>query len=249
MALERRKVPDSRCAASGMTARVFLKIVLDSPGTLSYVSPVPSAGGRSREASLGWDGSGACGRGHANPGLGRPRPIRGSRAYLGPPPSDPTAPYYGGAAPRELGSGSGEGRTRLTCVRAESLCQARSGFGDPNRRQVGGPWIQKPPRGTPGHWHPIKIESRSLASCSPRSLTSRRPSPGNARGIWRAPTSPGGRGRVGAKRRPGEGLRYCRRSPTESSVPRPDPLTPAPLPPGEGLLLRCALRRIGGSCR
>src|SRR3954452_24405717 len=88
---------------------IFLKIVLDSHGTLSYVSPVPSAGGRSREASLGWDGSGACGRGHANPGLGSPRPIRGCPAYLGPPPSDPTAPYYGGAA-IEAGSGSGEGR-------------------------------------------------------------------------------------------------------------------------------------------
>src|SRR3954452_24422064 len=32
---------------------------------------------------------------------------------LGPPPSDPTAPYYGGAA-EKAGSGSGEGRTRPT---------------------------------------------------------------------------------------------------------------------------------------
>src|SRR5215212_4291008 len=95
-----RKAPDSCSAASGMMARLFLKIVLDTHGTLSYISPVPSAWGRSREASLGWDGSGACGRGHANTGLGRPRPIRGCPAYLGPPPSDPTAPYYGGAAMR-----------------------------------------------------------------------------------------------------------------------------------------------------
>src|SRR4051812_5074300 len=62
MALERRKVPDSCSAASGMTAPFLLKIVLDTLRTLSYISPVPSAGGRSREASLGWDGSGACGR-------------------------------------------------------------------------------------------------------------------------------------------------------------------------------------------
>ena len=77
-----RKVPDSRCAASGMTARFFLKIVLDNPGTLSYASPVPSAGGRSREASLGWDGSGACGRGHANPGLTEAKVNSAALAYL-----------------------------------------------------------------------------------------------------------------------------------------------------------------------
>src|SRR5215203_5091439 len=35
----------------------FLKIVLDSRGTRSYVSPVPSPGGRSREASLGGTGA------------------------------------------------------------------------------------------------------------------------------------------------------------------------------------------------
>src|SRR5215208_5589162 len=81
----------SVAAASGMAAWLFQKIVLDNHGTMSYISPVPSAGGRSREASLGWDGSGACGRGHANPGLGRRRPIRGCPAYWGPPPSDPTA--------------------------------------------------------------------------------------------------------------------------------------------------------------
>src|SRR5215213_2607714 len=91
---------DERSRGFREAARIFLKIVLDTTGTLSYISPVPSAGGRSREASLGWDGSGACGRGHANPGLGRPRPIRGCPAYWGPPPSDPTAPYYGGAAMR-----------------------------------------------------------------------------------------------------------------------------------------------------
>src|SRR4051794_23642657 len=89
---------DERSRGFREAARIFLKLVFDSAGTLSYISPVPSAGGRSREASLGWDGSGACGRGHANPGLGRPRPIRGCPAYWGPPPSDPTAPYYGGAA-------------------------------------------------------------------------------------------------------------------------------------------------------
>src|SRR3954467_6217309 len=64
-----------------MTSGRFLKKVLDSCGRVSYISPVPSAGGRSREASLGWDGSGACGRGHAKPGLGRPRAIRGCPAY------------------------------------------------------------------------------------------------------------------------------------------------------------------------
>src|SRR3954451_20870496 len=89
---------DERSRGFREAARIFLKLVFHSHGTLSYISPVPSAGGRSREASLGWDGSGACGRGYANPGLGRPRPIRGCPAYLGPPPSDPTAPYYGGAA-------------------------------------------------------------------------------------------------------------------------------------------------------
>src|SRR4051794_39152198 len=101
--------PIHRFRRTSLAPQILLKLILDSPGTLSYISPVPSAGGRSREASLGWDGSGACGRGHANPGLGRPRPIRGCPAYLGPPPSDPTAPYYGGAA-IEAGSGSGEGR-------------------------------------------------------------------------------------------------------------------------------------------
>src|SRR3954452_16745407 len=64
-----------------MAARILLKLILDRHGTVSYILPVPSAGGRSREALLGWDGSGACGRGHANPGLGRPRPIRGCPAY------------------------------------------------------------------------------------------------------------------------------------------------------------------------
>ena len=76
----RHRQAHQAAAVAGLAAAEsgFLKIVLDNPGTMSYVSLVPSAGGRSREASLGWDGSGACGRGHANPGLGRPRPIRGS---------------------------------------------------------------------------------------------------------------------------------------------------------------------------
>src|SRR3954447_19352198 len=72
---------DERSRGFREAARIFLKLVFHSAGTLSYISPVPSAGGRSREASLGWDGSGACGRGHANPGLGRARPIRGRPEY------------------------------------------------------------------------------------------------------------------------------------------------------------------------
>src|SRR4051794_25381965 len=181
---------DERSRGFREAARIFLKLVFDSAGTLSYISPVPSAGGRSREASLGWDGSGACGRGHANPGLGRPRPIRGA-PRIGDHPRLIRPPRTT-AGPPESWERVGGRRARLTCVRAES--SDRPGpdpeTRPPTRTEDLG---QKPPRGTPGHWHPIKIESRSLASCSPRSLTVRRLSPGNARGIWRAPTSPGGR--------------------------------------------------------
>jgi hypothetical protein len=55
-------------------------------------------------------------------------------------------------------------------------------------------------------WHPLTIESRSLASCSPRSLTSRRLCPGTPGGFG-APTSPEGEVEPARKRRPGEGLR------------------------------------------
>jgi hypothetical protein len=98
---------------------VFLKIVLDTFGTLSYISPVPS----------GWDGSGACGRGHANPGLGRPKADSGVPRVLRPPPSDPTAPYYGGAAMRLEADREKAGASDL--CKGRKLWQARSGFGDP----------------------------------------------------------------------------------------------------------------------
>jgi hypothetical protein len=41
----------------------LLKKVLDNSMNFVLYSGIPFAGGRSREASLGWDGNGACGRG------------------------------------------------------------------------------------------------------------------------------------------------------------------------------------------
>ena len=73
--------------------------------------------------------------GNVTSGLGRPKPIRGSRV-LGVPPSDPTAPYYGGAAVK-AGSGSGEGRTRLT-REGQKLDRRQVRNGDPTADQNGG---------------------------------------------------------------------------------------------------------------
>src|SRR5829696_9499243 len=56
----------------------------------------------------------------------------------------------------------------------------------------------------------------------------------------RATPLPEGEVETARKRRPGEGLRRCRRSLPAASVPRPVPLTPAPLPPGEGFPLEAA---------
>ena len=55
---------------------------------------------------------------------------------------------------------------RLTCARAKASDTpgpVRKPDGQ-RRRTLGG---QKSPRGTPGHWHPTKIESRSVAACFP----------------------------------------------------------------------------------
>src|SRR5829696_1742197 len=68
---------------------------------------------------------------------------------------------------------------------AETSGKARVRCGDPTADKCGGPWSETAARDARKLAHK-KIESRSLASCSPRSLTSRRPSPGNARGIRRA---------------------------------------------------------------
>src|SRR5215210_4308481 len=70
------------------------------------------------------------------PGSGGREPIRGCPAYLGPPPSDPTAPYYGGAAVK-AGSGSGEGRTRLT-REGQKLDRRQVRNGDPTADKSGG---------------------------------------------------------------------------------------------------------------
>ena len=55
---------------------------------------------------------------------------------MGPPPSDPTAPYYGGAAVK-AGSGSGEGRTRLT-REGQKLDRRQVRNGDPTADKSGG---------------------------------------------------------------------------------------------------------------
>ena len=55
---------------------------------------------------------------------------------MGPPPSDPTAPYYGGAAVK-AGSGSGEGRTRLT-REGRKLDRRQVRNGDPTAHKSGG---------------------------------------------------------------------------------------------------------------
>jgi hypothetical protein len=56
-----------------------------------------------------------------------------SRAYWGPPPSDPTAPYYGGAAERLEADREKAGRVRPE--RAESSIQAGFRTLRPDRRQ------------------------------------------------------------------------------------------------------------------
>jgi|SRR5215213_10187209 hypothetical protein len=89
---------DHGTAARPLKRTVLLKNVLDSLWNFVLYGRIPSAGGRSREASSEWDGNGARGRGHANPGLGRPEANSGVPAYLGSPPSDPTALHYDGAA-------------------------------------------------------------------------------------------------------------------------------------------------------
>jgi hypothetical protein len=60
----------------------------------------------------------------------------GGPRVLGPPPSDPTAPYYGGAAVK-AGSGSGEGRTRLT-REGRKLDRRQVRNGDPTADKSGG---------------------------------------------------------------------------------------------------------------
>jgi len=60
----------------------------------------------------------------------------GGPRVLGTPPSDPTAPYYGGAAVK-AGSGSGEGRTRLT-REGRKLDRRQVRNGDPTADKSGG---------------------------------------------------------------------------------------------------------------
>src|SRR3954454_9879274 len=128
-------------AAFGMT-HVFLKLILDTRRTMSYISPVPSAGGRSREASLGWDGSGACGRrGTGPPGsggqgqFGGPRVSEDHRRLIRPPRTTAGAPW-------RAGSGAGDGRTRPTSPGLKP--RARPGSGAETRPPTsrGGPWSE-----------------------------------------------------------------------------------------------------------
>src|SRR5215203_5065447 len=113
---------------------------------------------------------------------------------------------------------------------AETSGKARVRCGDPSADKRGGPWLETAARDARKLAHK-KIESRFLASCSPRSLTSRRPSPGNARGIRRAHLSRRERSsrRASAVRVRGYAIAGGARG---SFCPVAGALTPAPLPFG-----------------
>src|SRR3954462_5398051 len=78
--------------------------------------------GRAHEASRRGAGPAPAAGGTHPPGSGGREPIRPLPAYLGERPSDPTAPYYGGAAERLAAGPEKAGRVRPE--RAESSIQA-----------------------------------------------------------------------------------------------------------------------------
>src|SRR5215210_9324626 len=75
------------------------------------------------------------------PGSGAPRPVRAARAS-GMPVRDPTAPYYGGAAPSgaRVGARDTAGRVRLGGPQAR-LRKARSAETE-SRRKCGRTWVK-----------------------------------------------------------------------------------------------------------
>src|SRR5215217_441232 len=125
--------------------------------------------------------------GNVTSGLGRPKAGSGVTAKAAAPVRDPTAPYYGGAAPSGARVGArGHGRS----IGSVAVPKARPGevrSAEPRepqevRKDLG----QKSPRGTPGGWHPKKLNELVSGVLLPRSLTVPSCEARSRRGIGRA---------------------------------------------------------------